>query len=184
METVYLICAVAGGTILVAQTVLAALGGGHHDGGHDALPDVSDPGSIADAHDAFLKLLSLKTVVAFVTFFGLAGLACRRAALSDATALGIALGAGVLALWIVAWLMAALTKLQSRGNVDLRNAIGSQGKVYVRVPGARTGAGKVLLTVQGRTVEARAVTDGPEIEAGAQVTVTGAAGNTLEVQRC
>jgi membrane protein implicated in regulation of membrane protease activity len=179
METTYLICAVAGGTVLLAQTLLSLFGGAAHSDVH-----VEDtPDSIADAHDSFLKLLSFKTVVAFVTFFGLAGLAGRNAGWGDWLTLGLAICAGVVALWLVAWLMSSLARLQSRGNVDLNNAVGQPAKVYLPIPGQHQGYGKVLVTVQGRTVESRAQTSGPTLETGASAVVVAVHDEMVEVRR-
>ncbi|MEZ5964187.1 MAG: hypothetical protein R3F56_10115 [Planctomycetota bacterium] len=179
METTYLICAVAGGVFLLLQTLLAALGG-HAHGDVDLHDDVD---SIADAHDSYLKLLSLKAIVAFLTFFGLTGLAGRHAGWSDWWTLALAAAAGLLALWLVAWLMSALSHLQSRGNVDLHNAVGQEAKVYLPIPAGQRGHGKVLVTVQGRTVEARARTDGPTLETGAVAVVNAVHGDVLDVTR-
>lgn len=195
MQTLYVLCATVGGTILVVQTILLALGGGHdadsdidpgdlhdssfgHGSGHDSAHDH------AHAHeaDSFLKLISFKTLVAFVTFFGLAGLASRQAGYAALPALGVAVAAGSIGLYAVAYLMAAMARLQSKGNLDLSNAIGQSGKVYLRVPSERSGRGKVTVSVQGRRVEIKAVTAGPEIPTGTEVRVIGtSAPDTLEV---
>jgi hypothetical protein len=178
METTYLICAVAGGAVLLLQTLLSVLGShAHADVGDDSLAH------IADSHDSFLKLLSFKAVVAFVTFFGLMGLAGRRAEWSDWWTLGIAVAAGLVALWTVAWLMATLAHLQSRGNLDLNNAVGQSAKVYLPIPGNHQGQGKVLVTVQGRTLESPARTGGPTLETGALAVVIAVHNNVLEVMR-
>ncbi len=202
MESLYLVCAVAGGTILVVQTILLMIGGasdsaddGHFDVGHDvAGHDVPhdagagaghehDASAASDAHEAaYLKVLSFKTLVAFVTFFGLSGLACRRAGMDHLPTLFVAFAAGAVALYLVAYLMTSLSRLQSRGNVSLSNAVGAIGKVYLRVPGERSGTGKVHVVVQGRLVECRAITAGPEIPTGAQARVVSVVdSNTLEV---
>lgn len=191
METVYMICAAAGGAILVIQTILLVVGG--HSGGDDVQTDGALGGDvhIDVAHDAgldhaashhetltdaqqaaFLKVLSFKTVVAFITFFGLAGLAAGKAQFRPVPTLLLGLGAGFLALYLVAYLMSAMNRLQSRGNVSLANAIGQNGKVYLRIPGQRSGAGKVTVVVQGRSVECKALTDGPEIPTGSEVRIT------------
>lgn len=179
METTYLICAVAGGVTLLLQTLLAALGGhGHADVDVD-----HDLDTIADAHDSFLKLLSFKAIVAFLTFFGLTGLAGRHGGWSDWWTLALALAAGLLALWTVAWMMSTLSHLQSRGNVELGNALGEEAKVYLPIPAGQGGYGKVLVTVQGRTVECRARTDGPTLETGAVAVVTAVHGDVVDVKR-
>jgi membrane protein implicated in regulation of membrane protease activity len=180
---VYLVCAIVGGTLLLLQTILMAVGG-HHDGdvAHDADASHADgPGD--SGHDAsFVKWLSLKTIVACLTFFGLAGLAAEKGGLSWTVSLAIALLSGTAAVVFVALLMAGLGRLQSKGNLDLQNAVGSVAKVYLRVPAGRRGAGKVTLEVQGRYVEAEAVTGGGELPVGAAVRVIGVAGPlTLEV---
>ena len=194
METVYLICAVGGGTVLVIQTILLVIGGVDT---AEADPDISVDADVHDLsgaddldghspHDAseamFLKVLSFKTLVAFFTFFGLAGLACNQAQFQPLPTILVALGAGSVALYIVAYLMSVLHRLQSRGNVSLSNAVGQLGKVYLRIPGDRLGSGKVNVLVQGRLLECKASTSGPEIPTGAEVRVVGTAGaNTLDV---
>jgi len=198
INTLYLLCATVGGTILVLQTIILALGaGGHADGDVDAggCDDVHlDHGDVSHDHDhdhdhdhgghgdSFIRLLSLKTLVAFVTFFGLGGLATTKSGFEPVTALALALCAGGLALYIVAYIMAAMSRLQSKGNLDVRNAVGQNGKVYLRVPGEKSGQGKVLIAVQGRKVELKAVTPGPEIPTGAEIRVVGtSAADTVEV---
>jgi hypothetical protein len=189
LRTVFLVCATAGGTVLVVQTILLVLGvgadtdsdldpGDLHDAGHAFGHDHGhDHGHLhdhAEAGDSFLKLISFKTLVAFVTFFGLTGLASQKGGLSLAPTLVISVGAGVAALYIVAYLMSAFSRLQSRGNLDLKNAVGQSAKVYLRIPGQRSGQGKVTVAVQGRRVECKAVTAGPEIPTGSEVQVVAA----------
>lgn len=187
METVFLVCAVIGGTLLVIQTLMLVIGGGDTDFDDVSDVDISDldtdmHADEVQAHDAFLKILSLKTVVAFLTFFGLSGLAAGRAQFSTTMTLVSSVGAGLVSVYIVAWLMAALARLQSRGNLDLARAPGNTAKVYVLIPAERKGSGKVTLALQGRMVECKAVTDGAEISTGTQVQVLGLVGaDTLQV---
>jgi len=189
MDTVYLICAGVGGTFLVLQTLLLLLGlGGDADADLDSVDvdsvdvdhvDVHD----ADASDVAFKVLSAKTLIAFLAFFGLAGLAGQNAAMAPTPVLLVAVGAGSVAVFVVAYIMAGLAKLQSQGNVDLRNAVGAVGRVYLRVPGENSGQGKVTIEVQGRKLQCRAFTAGPELPTGARVRVVAATGdNAVEVQ--
>ncbi len=53
----------------------------------------------------------------------------------------------------------AALKLQSSGNLDMRNALGKTATVYIPIPANRSGKGKVTLIVQERFVEMEAVTD-------------------------
>ena len=184
LTDVYLVCAVVGGTVLVLQTLLMAVGVSHgdHDFGHDLVHDASQGGEQHAGESAFLKWLSLRTIVACLTFFGLAGLASDKSGLSPTITLLIALAAGTLAIVVIGTLMASLSKLQSQGNLDLANAVGLLGKVYLRVPGARSGRGKVTVEVQKRFVEVEAVTSGAELPVGTEVRVVSVvSGDTLEV---
>lgn len=185
LENVYFVCAAAGGAVLVLQTIGSLIGGGHAASDSDFGPDDLHAPAHGAGHvdgDAFVKLFTFKSIVAFLTFFGLSGLASERAGLPDAGALAISLLAGAAALFGVAWLMKALAKLQSRGNLRLEHAIGLHGKVYLRVPPRGEGIGKVTLAMQGRTVELKAISLGPELPTGAPVRVVALhADDTIEV---
>jgi len=141
LPDVYLVCALVGGTILVLQTIMMLVGiGGDHDVGHDVGGDAGDlaghdVGHVGDEM-SFLKWLSLKTIVSSLTFFGLAGMAAGKAGWSPWTGLGIAIAAGTASVLVIAFLMASLWKLQSRGNLDLKNAVGHTARVYLRIPAA------------------------------------------------
>ncbi len=178
MHSVYLLTAVVGGTFLVVQTALLFVGGDGGDGDVDVDSDFD-----GDESQATFKVLSFKTLVAFITFFGLTGLASSTGGLAPIPTLLTAIAAGVAALYIVAYLMVLLTKLEAKGNVDLRNAVGSSATVYLTVPADNSGAGKVIVSVQGRRLECKAVTSGEEIPTGAEVTVVGTTtSDTLAVQ--
>ena len=177
MDNVYFYCAAVGGAVLVIQTLFILFAGSDTDVTADA-----DPGGVMDhgGHgDAFLKVLSFKAIVAFVTFFGLTGLASRHGGIGAGVTLAIALLAGVIALYVVAGLMTALARLQSQGNVELGNAVGMVGRVYLRVPARGAGEGKVTVEIQDRTVECRAVTEGEELATGASVRVVGVDGSEI-----
>ena len=182
LSDVYLVCAVVGGTLLVLQTILIAVGG-HHDGDVGQGDVEVHHGDVGQGHDAgFFKWLSLKTIVASLTFFGLGGLAAQKAGLDPWIGLALSVAAGTTAIFVVGFLMASMTRLQSAGNVDLKNAVGLSGKVYLRIPASRAGSGKVTLEIQGRSVETEAVTTGPELATGTPVRVLAVtAPNLLEV---
>ena len=95
--------------------------------------------------------------------------------------MGILSGLAVMVL--VAWVMRLQMKLQSRGNVDPRNAIGQTATVYLRIPAKDQGQGKITVSIQDRTHEFQAITKGPEIPTGAEVRVARmVTENTFEVE--
>ena len=72
---------------------------------------------------------------------------------------------------LVAWLLSLQRKLQASGNLDPRGAVGKAATVYLRIPPQKTGAGKITVSLQGRTAEFTAVTAGDEIATGQDVRV-------------
>ncbi len=199
MATVYLLLGAVGSTLLILQFAMTLLGFGHHDfdtGGLDVdSVDIDhDVGGDAhvDGHDnegghgdssVFFRMLSFRALVAAATFFGWSGLAASESGLSDMRAFSVAIGAGLLAMYLVAWMMHFLTKLHAEGNVQIAHAIGANGTVYLSIPGNREGIGKVHVNVQERTMEYSAVTAHEKLPTGMPVVVVGVVDNeTLEVR--
>jgi hypothetical protein len=193
METIYLTCAIVGGTLLGCQFLLGLLGfGGHHDvggghdfhdvGGHDVAHDAGhDTGHDAqggDHHDQghsaatwFVQVLTFRSVVAAVTFFGLAGMASLAGEMAPPLSLAVALAAGAAALFLVAYMMRTLYRLRSDGTARIDRAVGLNGTVYLRIPARKAGVGKVHLNLQNRTVEYQAVTSQAELATGSKIVV-------------
>ena len=188
MEMLFAVCAVAGGMIMLCQFALTLLGlGGHHDFGGDHHVDFSTHGGDSGQTDHgsawFLGLLSFRSLVAAITFFGLSGLAASSSQAVGVLALPIALFSGLAAMLLVAWLMGVLSSLKDEGTVRIENAMGATGIVYLTVPQHGGGTGKVTIKIQHRTVEYEAVTSAAEpLATGTPIAVVGVVGpNTVEV---
>lgn len=173
LPTLFLVAALGGGALLVIQILLTLIGG---DSDVDGDVDVSHSGDM-EGH------LSIRTVVAFVTFFGIAGRAALAGGLGPFAALGVAVAAGSLAFWLVGLAMLQLSRLRSSGNVAVENAIGVEARVYLEIPAERSGTGTVTVPIQGRTMQYKAVTQGQAIATGQFCKVVAVhAGDTLEVE--
>jgi hypothetical protein len=195
IETVYLVCAIGGGTLLVCQIILGFLGLGHHDTDVDHDVHVGDHDTHIehggqDAHGGhetptawLLSVLTFRSAVAAVTFFGLAGLAAGvNFQQEPLVSLVIAVAAGCGALVGVAYLMRMLHRLKADGTVRIERAIGQGGTVYLTIPGQRAGVGKVTLSLQNRTVEYQALTPHQQLPTGSKIVVTAVIGpDTVEV---
>lgn len=127
--------------------------------------DVDGDGDIDVDTDSGVTLFSVKSITAFFAVGSWAGLlVCALA--SDALqwlSIIIALIAGVAAWALVVVLMRAVYKLQSSGNLETEKLVGQRATVYVSIPEARSGRGKITLTAQGRYMELDAVTEGERI---------------------
>lgn len=176
METLYTICAIVGGTLFLCQLVMMTLGlGGDHDVDHDVGGgdhDASHSGDHDQSHGFGLSsLFTLKTLVVGVTLFGLTGRAMASSELAAGAVMGISMGAGFLGLFLMALVLHGLTKLEAEGTVHIHQALGEQASVYLSIPPHGSGQGKITVTVQNRSMEYRAVTDGDAIPTGATVEV-------------
>jgi hypothetical protein len=189
MEQVYFVCAVAGGTIFACHLMMGLLGlGESHDSLGESLGDSHGPaGGIDDGSSWLPGILSLRGLMAGVTFFGLGGLATSGAATSGAAgavliSVVVATGAGLAAAAFVAWVMVLLGTLRADGTIRIESAVGREATVYLPIPARKAGTGKVTLGVQNRTMEYPAVTAGDALAAGEPVVVVGVAGpDTVEV---
>ena len=190
MHEVFFWSALVGCTLLVVQVILQVIGlGGDHDVDHGHLDtdphiDMDHAGDPAHGTDGnlFFGILSFKALVAFAGIFGLTGLALEDSGLNAVMHVAVAALAGFVAMVFVAYMMRMLHRLSSSGTVVLQNALGHHGQVYLRIPEAGEGHGKVTLELQGRSIELSAVTDGEAIGTGKQVKVVEVLGNeTLKV---
>jgi hypothetical protein len=194
METVFLVCAAIGGVILLCQFVLTLAGvGGDHDIAADHSPDFGADHDISGGHDGghdahhgatwYFHVLSFRSICAAITFFGLGGLAAAASPSFSSLSFPIGLASGFVAMVAVGWLMGLLSNLQAEGTVHIERAVGTSATVYLTIPPAGEGAGKVTVKVQNRTMEYRAVTQEKEtFKTGDSVLVVGVLEpDTLEV---
>jgi hypothetical protein len=146
--------------------------GGGFDGSDHTWKEVADMGHVGTHW--FYEILSLRTLSAALTFFGLTGKMMRAYDYSTISSLVWATLAGAASMYFVYWLFQQIFKLQHAGNENVRNAIGLPAKVYVPIPGKRGGAGKVTFRLQDRLVEYQAVTeDDQKLRTGEDVVIVG-----------
>lgn len=160
----YIGCAAVGLFTLALQLLLSVLGIGDHDAA-----DVHD--FHAGDHGSGFGLLSVRTLGAFLAFFGLTGWWLTATGIGPVVSAVLSLAAGAAAMVAVGWLLSQQRRLDVQGNLDPGNAVGAAATVYLRVPPQGQGTGKVHVKVQGRTAELAAVSDGAAIPTGTLVTV-------------
>ena len=183
MNTLFLITAAIGCTVLVAQVGLQLLGLGADAMTGDVGPaDVDIPDGESNI---FFGVLSFKTLSAFVAFFGLGGLAAEEAGVaSGMLQVLIAIGVGLVAAAVVVVLMRMLFSLNVSGTSRLTDAVGKNGRVLLSVPANDGGRGRVVVDIGGREIEVFATTQDAEIPTGSSVEVVRhTEGETFEVRR-
>jgi hypothetical protein len=183
METLFLFCAIFGGTVLVAQFFLGFGSEEHGSEGPEDAPDAIG-GMEGDAQDAahhdstwVFGVLTLRTVLIGVTFFGLTGKAAVASGFDQPRTLVIAVVCGLAAMYGVYFLMRGLYKLTADGTERIDRSVGEEATVYLAIPGRNQGVGKVHVTVQQRSLEYEAMTVGERLPTGTRVVVVGVLGS-------
>lgn len=192
IEIIYWGSTIIGGTLFILRTIMMLVGGGLDLGDGDFDADIDMDGDLhvdgdhldTDADSDFsFKLLSMQGLTAFFMMFGLVGLALLKANVPVLlTILGGGI-AGTLAVWVISLLFSQMKRLQSDGTLQIENAVGVSGSVYLNIPAK--GTGQVQITVQGALKIFDAISiDGKKIATGEKISVTGTVdNNTLIVKR-
>lgn len=179
--------------ILIIQTVLIIMGFGN--GGPDVnfsdtsgfeigdggdIGDISDINDISDMHtdsvnpaDAgAMHLFTFQGIITFLCVFSWMSILAYMALSNILVALLIGFVLGAAAMYGVAKLIQAMGKLAENGNIVAKNFLGESGTVYLVIPAAGKGTGKVNISVGERCAEFEAVTEDKEaIPSGAAVRV-------------
>lgn len=183
LGTIYLICAAAGGAVLVIRLILMFIGVDHGDipGDTDLQVHLGDA-TVGEAggHGGGYNFLSIQSIASFFTMFGLAGLGLLQIHATDLVSLLGALAAGAVTAWATGMIFFYMQKLQSEGTLVLSNAVGQTGTVYLTIP--EKGSGVVNVTVQGAMRSLDAISQhGTRIPTGSIVQVTGIVGGKILV---
>jgi len=194
MENLFLICAIFGSTVIVLQFVLMLLGFGHegahghdfdvggghdfghHDGGQDGNTLDTDTDQDIAHHQSFSNwlfgLLSVRSVITFMAFFGLVGMAALSAEWTTLQTIVVAIAAGGAAAVFMNQIFRAIFRLRADGTARIDHAVGLPATVYLGIPGESRGWGKIQLMLQNRTMEYEASTPAQPLPTGTQVVVT------------
>lgn len=172
--------------VLVIQTILSLFGGFEGGGGVD-FSDTSgidfhggsDIGEIADAADmgssntigdggnpadfSIMSMLTLQGIVTFLTVMGWCSIVAIASGTPPFLSILVGIALGFVAMYAAARILHASSKLTESGTLDLRNAIGETGRVYIPIPEAGNGIGKITLQLQGRYIEGAAMAYGEKM---------------------
>ena len=123
--------------------------------------DIDGDGDIDVDTDSGVSIFTVKSITAFFAVGSWSGLlTCALA--SDKLqwlAIIVALLAGAAGMSVMVLLLRAIVKLQCNGAFEIEKIIGQSATVYVSIPPARSGRGKITMNAQGRFMELDAVTD-------------------------
>jgi hypothetical protein len=153
-EQIFWIVTIPATVIFLILLVLTVFGG---DTDTDVDTDVD--GDISDGDSIPFQFLSLKNIVAFFAVFGWSGIGFIHAGLSSWLVVILAVLCGLIMMTLMATLFYFMSRLAESGTLNMKNAIGKLGEVYLVIPAKRGGMGKVQLSVQGSVRTLDAITD-------------------------
>ena len=150
-EKVFYAIAIASSLVMFIQLVLTLIGGAF---------DTPDGEFEVESTDGDLGVLSIRTICAFFVGFGWGGITAMSYYPDNifAATLGGFITGCVFLLGVL-WTMRGLHSLKQDGTIDIKNAVGAVGSVYLPIPPNREGTGQVQVVVQGREREVIALTD-------------------------
>ena len=158
-EQIYFWIALIASVFLIVQIVLLCFSSF----GGDA--DLDGDGEIDVDMDSGVSLFTTKSLTAFLSIGGWAGLLTCSAVADNLQWLSIiiALAAGGAAWAGVYFALRGIAKMQCNGALQTEKLVGQRATVYVSIPQKRSGRGKITLEAQGKYTELDAVTDGDRI---------------------
>lgn len=155
LGNIYFWLGIVSSALLILQIILMSFSAFGGDMDFDGDGDIDIDG------DSGVSIFTIKSITAFFAVGSWAGL-LTYVLVPDGVqwvSIIVALVSGLIAMLVVVLLMRLLVKLQSDGMFQPEKLVGQNATVYVSIPPARSGKGKITLTAQGRFTEMDAVTD-------------------------
>ena len=163
--------------VFIIQTIMTFIGLGT-DADVDAGPMDGSVDSIEDG--ALSGVFSFRNLVNFLLGYGWAGVLLFDDLEKRWLLQLVAIAVGVLFVLAFVFMFRQVMKLSHDGSFKINEAVGLKADVYLRIPAARSGRGKVQVSVKGSIHEIDAVTDNDaEIPTGGQVEIIEALGDDL-----
>ena len=147
------------------------------DGHMDSAGDVTATGDATDAAEGAhlgsgMPLLTFRNMVNFFLGFGWTSVLLHEKIGSTSLLMIVSIIVGIALVFLVMYIFKWLAGMQQSGNINVyKAAVDCQGKVYLTIPGERSGTGKVQITINNSVREYAALTDGPELKTGTDIKV-------------
>ena len=163
--------------VFIIQTIMTFIGLGT-DADVDAGPMDGSVDSIEDG--ALSGVFSFRNLINFLLGYGWAGVLLFDDIEKRRLLQLLAIAVGLLFVLAFVFMFRQVMKLSHDGSFKMSEAVGLKADVYLRIPAARSGRGKVQVSVKGSIHEIDAVTDNDaEIPTGGQVEIVEVLGDDL-----
>ena len=168
---VYWTIAIAASLVFIIQMALTFIGIGDHDADL-SMPDATDipDGDTLDTGGA-MQLFTIRNLINFLLGIGWGGVCFWRVIPLRPLLAIVAILCGSVFVAMFLFMFKQMKKLESNGAFRIQDCVGMVCPVYLRIPSAREGQGKVQISLHGSVQEISAMTDGTFIPTGARVRV-------------
>ena len=170
--------------VFIIQSILTFVGA-DADSDFDVDVDTSMDGADLSNIDGGANLYTFRNFVNFILGFGWSAILLQDSVPNVVLRVIISVIIGLALVVAVMYLFKWLAGMQQSGNINLqRSAAGCEGKVYLTIPEARSGSGKVQITINGAVREYDAITESETaLKTGTSIRVVDAVdANTLLVE--
>ena len=155
--------------IFILQFILSMLGGDLDGGEFEA--DLGAEAETGFELDSDFSLFSFRSILAFFTFFGWTGVVCLNAGWAVIPSAIAALVGGLTSMSLVAYMLFRFEQIEVSTTMNIYDAIGKKAEVYLAIPAAESGNGKILVEINGNLREIEARTREEDIATGMNVEV-------------
>ncbi len=168
LEQTYWIIAIIGSVIFIVIMIMTLFGGDM-----DSDMELDEGDFQADDGGVGFQFFTFKNLVAFFTIFGWTGVVCIDNGFSTGLTLFIAAIAGLAMMVATSSLFYFMYRLSESGTLQIKNAVGTIGEVYLPIGANRSKTGKIQIKVQGALRELEALTDEDvDLKTGTVIKVT------------
>lgn len=173
LEKALWIIALLSSLIFLVQTIMTFTGSDAMDG---LEPDFD---SNLDGADEPFQLFSFRNLINFLLGFSWTGISLYGTIESPVMLVSIATVVGVLFVAIFFFIIKQVLKLGEDNTFHLKETLHKNAEVYLSIPAARSGKGKIIISIRGSVHELEAITDEEKIETGRMVKVLGLENDNL-----
>lgn len=177
LQRFFWVIACCASLVFIIQTIMTFIGLGT-DADIDAGPM---DGAVDSVEDGELSgVFSFRNLINFLLGYGWAGVLLFDSIEKRFLLQIVAIAVGLLFVLAFVFMFRQVMKLSHDGSFKMKEAVGLRADVYLRIPAARSGRGKVQVSVKGSVHEIDAVTDSDtEIATGGQVEIVEVLGDDL-----
>ena len=177
LQKFFWIVACCASLIFIIQTIMTFIGLGT-DADVDAGPMDDAVDSVEDG--SLSGVFSFRNLINFLLGYGWAGVLFFDSIEKRWLLQVLAIAVGLVFVLAFVFMFRQVMKLSHDGSFKMQEAVGLKADVYLRIPAARSGRGKVQVSVKGSVHEIDAMTDSTEeIATGGQVKIVKVLGDDL-----